>query len=773
MLSLNAQQAGRIQGVIKDSGGIGFPDISVALTRGETAVDSRVTDSRGVFAFEGVTPGKYVVSFKATDGNHYQMDAEVSPGATLSLEKEITGVLGTLASVTVVSASRETEKLIDAPAAITIVDTRNKDLYGGAGQIPSMLAAVPGAELAQIGLYGYNFNLRGMNEPLNRRVEVLVDGRDAGVPFLGHPEWSSLSFLSNDIAAIEVLSGPSAALYGQNAYNGVVSVTTSTPRESPGGEVRITGGQLETVKLDAKVNTRLGRNWYLKAAAGYTGSSDFSRSRNVTQEYPGLPQEAIPLFTDHVDLGSGLVRVDKYFGNQKMLTLEYGAQSLSGPVFLVGVGRFLSNNFRDWTRAHLTVPGLDLSFYSNYRDSPDERQLGSGVPVFENDANYQGDVQWNRHLGESTSVLAGGSYRYENVTTANYQGMQTLLSHALSANRGSVYGQLRHTLGKRLTLTGAYRMDASALYSTQYSPRASAVYRLSSTQSLFASYGHAFEAPNYAELYVYLPIGLPIDLSPVEASLQGLTGGVPLGLGSVPIFAIGNEHLRVERVRSAEAGYKHVFPNRTLVTLGYYHNWMKDFISDLLPGVNPDYPPYQAPAALPPTARGIVSQTLNGIVPGLTNGPGGAPSIVYSQGNGGHVTSQGLEASVTGWLGSSWQYSSHYSWFFYNLNDNAARAQVHPNAPQHQAYASLGYRKPRFFADLRYRWVNGFDFSSGIFHGPVPTYNVVDFGATYRLSPHWEMGANIANLLNNHHYEEFGGDILRRLCLGYIAYSWK
>ena len=370
-------------------------------------------------------------------------------------------------------------------------------------------------------------------------------------------------------------------------------------------------------------------------------------------------------------------------------------------------------------------------------------------------------------------MLAGGNYRYENVTTADYQGRQTLLSHAVSANRGSVYGQLRHTLGKRLTLTGAFRMDASSLYSTQYSPRASAVYRLTSTQSLFVSYGHAFEAPNYAELYVYLPIGLPIDLSPVENSLKGLTGGVPLGLSSVPIFAIGNEHLRVERVRSAEVGYKHVFPSRTLVTLGYYHNWMKDFISDLLPGVNPDYPPYQAPAALPPSARAIVSQTLNGIVPGLTNGPGGAPWIVYSQGNGGHVTSQGVEAAVTGWLGSSWQYSSHYSWFFYNLNDDTARAQVHPNAPQHQAFASLGYRKPRFLADLRYRWIDGFDFSSGIFHGPVPTYNVVDFGATYRLSPHWEVGANISNLLNNQHYEEFGGDILRRLCLGYIAYSWK
>lgn len=290
---------------------------------------------------------------------------------------------------------------------------------------------------------------------------------------------------------------------------------------------------------------------------------------------------------------------------------------------------------------------------------------------------------------------------------------------------------------------------------------------------MFASFGDAFEAPNYAELYVFLPIGVPANLSAIESGFGSLLGGVPLGLSSVPVLAIGNEHLQVEHVRTLETGYKHVFRNRTLVTLDYYRNWMKDFISDLVPGVDPDYGPYQAPAALSASTRTLVSQTLNQLVPGITNGPGGAPWIVYSQGNGGRVSSQGVEASVSGWLGSKWQYRANYSWFYYSLNDAAAIAEVHPDSPLHKAFASLGYRKSRFLADLRYRWVDNFYFASGIFHGPVPSYNVVDLGATYQLSRHWEVGLNASNLLNNEHYEEFGGDILRRLCLGFVSYSWK
>jgi outer membrane receptor protein involved in Fe transport len=326
-----------------------------------------------------------------------------------------------------------------------------------------------------------------------------------------------------------------------------------------------------------------------------------------------------------------------------------------------------------------------------------------------------------------------------------------------------------------LTLTAAFRIDASTLYSTQYSPRASAVYRFGPTHSIYVTAGDAFQSPNYAEFFLFLPAAPPVNLSAIESALSPLLGGVPLGFSSVPVYGIGNEHLEVEHVRSIQAGYKHVFRNRTLVTVDFYHNWMKDFITDLTPGpgVNPDYPAYQAPAALNPVAAAIVNQTVNKLVPGITNGPGGAPWIVYSQGNVGRVSSQGIEAAASGWLGTSWQYNLNYSWFYYSLNDPSARAEVHPDAPQHRAFASLTYHKSRFLADVRYRWNDTFYFASGEFTGQVPTYNVVDLGATYQLSPRWKVGANVSNLLNNEHYEIFGGDVIKCLALGYVSYSWK
>src|SRR6187455_2545540 len=87
--SVSAQQAGRIDGVVKDSSGTGSPGVTVQLSKGETVIESRTTDDRGGFVFEGVNPGKYVVSFRTVDGELSPMDAEVSPGATLSLEKVI------------------------------------------------------------------------------------------------------------------------------------------------------------------------------------------------------------------------------------------------------------------------------------------------------------------------------------------------------------------------------------------------------------------------------------------------------------------------------------------------------------------------------------------------------------------------------------------------------------------------------------------------------------------------------------------------------------
>jgi hypothetical protein len=71
------------------------------------------------------------------------MDAEVSPGATLSLEKVIAETSRLLERVTVVSPHRAKRGNSSMRPLPSHRDPRAKELYGGAGQIPSMLAGVP------------------------------------------------------------------------------------------------------------------------------------------------------------------------------------------------------------------------------------------------------------------------------------------------------------------------------------------------------------------------------------------------------------------------------------------------------------------------------------------------------------------------------------------------------------------------------------------------------------------------------------------------------
>ena len=65
-----------------------------------------------------------------------------------------------------------------------------------------------------------------------------------------------------------------------------------------------------------------------------------------------------------------------------------------------------------------------------------------------------------------------------------------------------------------------------------------------------------------------------------------------------------------------------------------------------------------------------------------------------------------------------------------------------------------------------YRWV------SGVYAGEVPSYEVADLAARYALNRHWTLGLDVANLLDNEHYELVGGDLLRRRAVGYVAYGW-
>jgi outer membrane receptor protein involved in Fe transport len=123
-----------------------------------------------------------------------------------------------------------------------------------------------------------------------------------------------------------------------------------------------------------------------------------------------------------------------------------------------------------------------------------------------------------------------------------------------------------------------------------------------SNRSLRVSFDRGFQVGNYTELFLSSPLAAPLDLSSIDAAFAPVTGGVSLGFAAVPVNAFGNPNLDVEKVKSVDAGYVGSFGSRVRLSVDVYRTTMRDFISDLSPGINPAYPPYQAPAALPPAS---------------------------------------------------------------------------------------------------------------------------------------------------------------------------
>ena len=158
----------------------------------------------------------------------------------------------------------------------------------------------------------------------------------------------------------------------------------------------------------------------------------------------------------------------------------------------------------------------------------------------------------------------------------------------------------------------------------------------------------------------------------------------------------------------------------------------------------------------------------------MSNAPDGAPIFaLLSLGNFGTATTQGIELSSLTILPSGWRIELGYSWFDADVEVSSPETPLEPNTPPHQASAGVVYTAPRFDAGGRVRWVHEFDWVSGVFAGPVPSYTVVDAQTNVQLTRQLTLGVDVANLFDNDHYEMFGGDLLGRRALAHLTFGWR
>ncbi len=149
-----------------------------------------------------------------------------------------------LMKIEVTSVSKTAQPVSDAAAAIYVI-TREDILNSGATTIPDMLRLAPNLQVAQITASTFAITARGFNGPLASKLLVLVDGRSVYTPLYSGVLWDVQNVQPEDIEQIEVISGPGATLWGANAVNGVVNITTRKSADTQGGSLDLGGGNLE------------------------------------------------------------------------------------------------------------------------------------------------------------------------------------------------------------------------------------------------------------------------------------------------------------------------------------------------------------------------------------------------------------------------------------------------------------------------------------------------------------------------------------------------
>ena len=433
--------------------------------------------------------------------------AFASNGQGKSLEN-----LGATLEKTIVTATMTPKELKEVPGAFEVI-TADQIRAMGAETVAGALEDAVSLDLDHVAGRGLIPQIRGLG---NKRTLVLIDGMRFSTGF--RDTTVDLGEVPAEIVKrIEIIRGPTSALYGSEAVGGVINIITKkAPKKFSGsGGVRYgmnTYGDADNYIVKTTLGNTLGKIGVI--AAGHL---------NITDKFDRHKDDS---FTEIDD-------VEKYSGMLRLCYDFADSQALSAGVFYTDAAREgLRNKYGlDWDRDadsnrtstflqyDGTIGGASVmarSYYSDFESDRSYVDIGDPYdnPALQNKADkqpdredfdiknklYQIESRVSRIFAQSHLVTMGMEYREEKRSGTENRG-ETEIDKTLH-NR-AVFLQDDFPLFDCLLVTAGIRMDDHSDFGSEISPRASLIYSIMDNFRFKTSYGEGFRAPSVYELYVY------------------------------------------------------------------------------------------------------------------------------------------------------------------------------------------------------------------------------------------------------------------------------
>ena len=751
-----AAQSGRITGTVTDSSKAPLAGAQIAVVGTRLGA---MTDASGRYTIAGVIAGTYEVRvqrigerMESVTGVIVRTGEDTRVDVTLARAPlSLTGV--------VVSASRRAEKITDAPATITSIGTEALDNAVG-NNFAGVLKEVKGLDFIQTGMTSIAVNARGFNSAFNNRMLMTEDGRISVIPENGLPVGVLTTTTKVDIANIEVLVGPGSALYGPDASNGVVALTTKDPRAYRGATIELTGGNRNYRDIQARYANVIG-NWGFKVAGEYQAAKDWENYLFYNAAGTIVPSTTAGAVNeknlkDPVDWDTGVIRGSGalvYYSGANRLEFS-GGMSRSDLVGQTNVGR---NQLRDWDykvgQARYSTPHWYFNTYASQSTSGSSFALNrfAGAQLTPANATLSADslrklsdwpsdgrmvaaeTQGNYEIPllRHTAVVFGAQYRNDIVSSDRQWLWDRVTKKDVATDQKGIYAQTTTPIARWLDIVLAGRFDDPENYDTQWSPKAGVVVKPWLNQAFRVTFNRAYKSPTILQTNFFIPDWTSI------ISIYGNTGGFQTTNAAGAVLAT-YEAMRPETNKTWEFGYKGVIADRLYADATYFRSDFENFMSPLSIVGNPfataaaGGPTYAKPLVnpgnnIPVNGQGqIINQAATPIRP-----------LVLTYYNLGNAKVSGVDAGLTALLTRHLEARSTLSTVKIDkltVPPGSSPEATSLNSPSTKWTIGATARDlGPVTAGLTFRNVNAYYFRSGTNTGVIPTFGTLDANVSVKL----------------------------------------
>ena len=571
------------------------------------------------------------------------------------------------------SATGSPQRSTEAPADMQIISA-DEIRRSGETSIPGVLQRVAGIDVLNWGAGQSDVNVRGYDQVSSPRLLVLVNGRQVYLDHYGMTVWATIPVQLDEIRQIEVVKGPSGALFGFNAASGVINIITYNPKFDPANEAKISGG-LNGAKSGSMMTTiKLGDAFSMRLSGGGSSIKEWKNTgplpTSSERENPASAKanlDAIAQLAPKTEL-----RIEGSWSNTQ--------EDLVANGYNYSVIKMVTQSEKATLTSDTAYGLIQGQVYQNKLDA--DYHIGPGI-LWHNTIDVA-SIQDLFKIGTANTFRISGEYRYTTLNTAPDVG-GTVDYHVWSGA-----GMWNWVINPKLTWTAAVRIDDLGLNRTgTFDPRIilannalwnrdlvensenfTLAWRPTGADTFRASYGRAIQAPSLIEFggiqYAYQPFpGFTIDI-------------------------MGNPNLAPTVVANYELAYDHDFTIAKLGVRVFDQQWT-NLISQL-------------------------NETTIGVAPTLTtNAAMNYRNVANSTETGAEVIASGKLAEGLHWR-ADYTYTDVKDSYFAGFNPVLQRAAFQATTPKGRGNVGFDWENGPWEADANLHYVGayqGYDITNG------------------------------------------------------------